>query len=123
MTTTWSSTWKCPDCGIAQPITPGQDTRPLAAAHECDSTTLAIHQAGIAGWVDGYRFALEHHDEPTARRIRAAVDDATTQCDQMISMQGYDAVRCERDTGHGGMHWSNADLTASTPTTTEGAAS
>lgn len=46
-----------------------------------------------------------------------------TQCDQMIAMQGYDPVRCERDTGHGGMHWSNAELTASTPTTTEGASS
>lgn len=62
MTTTWAATWKCPDCGA---------TRTIVAAHECDSTTLAIHQASLAGWVDGYRFALEHHDEPMVAADRA----------------------------------------------------
>jgi hypothetical protein len=91
MTTTWSSTWKCPDCGIAQAITPGQNTKPLAAAHECDSTTLAIHQAGIAGWVDGYRFALEHHDEPMVAADRAEFGTG------WAGMVGAGAVAVESD--------------------------
>ena len=55
-------------------------------------------------------------------RARAAseteVEPVAEQCDQMIAVRGYDAVRCERDTGHGGIHWSNAELTASTPEAT-----
>ncbi|MDR7385226.1 hypothetical protein [Promicromonospora iranensis] len=68
---TWASTWKCPDCGTTKPIAPGENTKPISDAHECDSTTLAIHQAGLAGWVDGYRFALEHLDEPMVVADRA----------------------------------------------------
>lgn len=68
---TWAAEWKCPDCGATQPITPGQNTKPITDAHECDSTTLATHQASLAGWVDGYRFALEHYDEPMVVADRA----------------------------------------------------
>lgn len=60
----WSATWDCPDCGLKTPIQPGQNTKPLADAHECDSITLATHQARLAGWEEGYRFALDHHDDP-----------------------------------------------------------
>lgn len=70
MTTTWAADWKCPDCGAAEPITPGQNTKPISDAHECDSVMLAKHQAMIANWIDGYRFALEHLDEPMVRADR-----------------------------------------------------
>lgn len=43
------------------------------------------------------------------------IEQVAEQCDQMISIQGYDAVRCERDTGHSGMHWSNGELSVTTP--------
>lgn len=54
--------------------------------------------------------------------IRAAIlgeshqqDPVPSRCDQPIAMQGYDAVPCERDSGHRGIHWSNAELTATAP--------
>lgn len=59
----WAAEWKCPDCGHTQPIAPGENTLPISRAHECDSIKLAVHQAELSGWEDGYRYALANLDD------------------------------------------------------------
>lgn len=64
MTVHWSTDWQCWDCGKREPLEPGQDTRPVAAAHECASTDVRVRQSELAAYESGYRFALENfHDE------------------------------------------------------------
>lgn len=63
MTVSWSADWRCSDCGEKVPIAPGEDTQPISESHECDSTRLAIHQASLAAWEDGYKFALRNYDD------------------------------------------------------------
>jgi len=60
---TWAAEWRCDDCDERVPIDPGQNTRPITEAHECDSFKLATHQSRMAGWREGYLFALENYDD------------------------------------------------------------
>lgn len=59
----WAAEWKCQDCDHREPIKPGENTRPIAEAHECDSFKLATHQSRLAGWREGYLFALDNYDD------------------------------------------------------------
>lgn len=92
----WAADWRCPECGATVPIEPGQDTRPIREAHECDwLARRRVARDGPAFALDLIAQTAEHEcvfveeQEPSGRLILPpCVTCGLTAMDALAQLRG-----------------------------------